>query len=58
MDEMLYFIGNMGFPIVISVYLLVRIEKKIDLLTKSIDQLDNTMERVIEYQKCREKARN
>lgn len=32
-------IANLGFPIVISVYLLVRIEAKLDDLSKSITDL-------------------
>ncbi|GBF11074.1 YvrJ family protein [Tepidibacillus infernus] len=32
-------IGNVGFPIVIAIYLLIRFEKKIDTLRQSIDQL-------------------
>lgn len=36
MDEILVQIGNYGFPVVISIYLLVRIEKKLDELTRAI----------------------
>lgn len=32
-------IQNFGFPIAISLYLLVRMEKKIDLLSNSISEL-------------------
>jgi len=32
-------IGNVGFPIGIAIYLLIRFEKKIDILRQSIDQL-------------------
>lgn len=32
-------VGNVGFPIVIAIYLLIRFEKKIDSLRESIDQL-------------------
>jgi len=38
-DEMLKLIGNFGFPIVVSAYLLVRIEGKLGELTKSITEL-------------------
>jgi hypothetical protein len=51
MEEMLNQISNVGFPIVVSIYLLLRFEKKIDILTKSIDQLDDTMEKMMAYQK-------
>lgn len=39
MDEMLKTIGQYGFPMVVSVYLLIRFESKIDSLTKSIDSM-------------------
>jgi len=39
MEQMFGFIANMGFPIVISVYLLVRIENRLESLTKSIHEL-------------------
>ncbi|MGI6189847.1 MAG: YvrJ family protein [Caldicoprobacteraceae bacterium] len=39
MDQILGFVGNVGFPIVLSVYLLVRIESKLDDLTRSIQEL-------------------
>lgn len=38
-NTIISFIQNVGFPIGISVYLLVRMEKKIDELTKSIKDL-------------------
>jgi len=39
MDEMLKLVGNFGFPIVVSAYLLVRIEGKLGELTNSITEL-------------------
>lgn len=36
-------IANFGFPIVVCVYLLVRIEGKLDQLTKSIHELANVI---------------
>ncbi|NLK21050.1 MAG: YvrJ family protein [Epulopiscium sp.] len=47
MEEILNYISNIGFPIVVSVYLLVRFEKKIDVLTKSIDQLGDAVGNLI-----------
>ena len=44
MEEMLAYIGNLGFPIVISVFLLVRIETKLESLTKSIYELSKSIE--------------
>lgn len=42
-QEIFMNIANFGFSIVISVYLLVRMEKKIEELTKSIEELNRTI---------------
>lgn len=39
MDQVLAYAANYGFPMVISVYLLVRIEGKLEQLTASINDL-------------------
>lgn len=39
MEEIYSNIANLGFPIVISIYLLVRIEGKLNQLTESINEL-------------------
>jgi hypothetical protein len=39
LEQVLGMIANMGFPIVISVYLLVRIENRMENLTESIQSL-------------------
>jgi len=36
-------IANLGFPVVVSIYLLVRMEGKLDELTKSIAELSRTI---------------
>lgn len=36
-------IGNYGFPMAIAIYLLVRVEGKMDKLTESVTQLTNTL---------------
>jgi hypothetical protein len=38
-EEMLAPIANLGFPIVVSIYLLVRVENKLDKLSDSINEL-------------------
>ena len=40
MDDLLNVIGNLGFPIAVTVYLLVRFEKKIDQLNETIYDLN------------------
>ncbi|WP_456364978.1 YvrJ family protein (plasmid) [Priestia aryabhattai] len=38
-------IGNFGFPIVISIYLLIRFEKRIEVLTTAITELKQVAEK-------------
>lgn len=45
MEELIAQIANVGFPIVVSMYLLVRIEGKMSDLTRSIDKLTDVLER-------------
>lgn len=46
MDEILTLIGNVGFPIAVSAYLLVRIEGKLHDLTASIHDLRQAIEKI------------
>lgn len=39
MEDLLNMIGNVGFPIAVSVYLLIRIESKLNDLTEAIGDL-------------------
>ncbi|WP_138207750.1 YvrJ family protein [Haloimpatiens lingqiaonensis] len=43
MDSIVNLIGNLGFPIAISLYLLIRIEGKLENLTQSINTLSNVI---------------
>ena len=43
MNEILSQVGNFGFPMVVSIYLLVKIERKLDELTKAINNLGRIM---------------
>lgn len=43
MEDLLMQAGNIGFPIVVSIYLLVRIEKKLDDLTAAISNLGQAL---------------
>jgi prefoldin subunit 5 len=36
-------IGNIGFPIAVAIYLLIRFEKRIDALRENINQLEQTI---------------
>lgn len=44
MDTVVNLIGNVGFPIAVSIYLLVRIEGKLETLTASINGLSSAIE--------------
>jgi len=46
MEDLLKAIANWGFPIVVSVYLLVRIETKLDSLEEAIKELSLTLARI------------
>ncbi|MBP2022975.1 hypothetical protein J2Z44_002800 [Clostridium punense] len=39
-NELINLIGNVGFPVAISAYLLIRLEKNIAMLTSSINKLN------------------
>lgn len=45
MNEIFAGIANLGFPIVVSIYLLVRVEGKLDSLTNSINDLAKAISR-------------
>jgi YvrJ protein family len=40
--EWLNFFGNVGFPIAITVYLLIRLEKRMELLISSVQDMKHT----------------
>lgn len=46
MEEIFNAISNFGFPIVITVYLLVRFERKLDLMTEVLNDLKNEIEKL------------
>ncbi|PAB57525.1 YvrJ family protein [Anaeromicrobium sediminis] len=46
MEEIYTHIANLGFPIVVSMYLLMRIEGKLESLTKSIIDLSNNISKL------------
>lgn len=46
-EQIIASVGNMGFPIVVSWYLLVRMENKLDKLSLNIDNLTRAIEAVL-----------
>ncbi|WP_373899478.1 YvrJ family protein [Haloimpatiens sp. FM7315] len=47
MENLVGLVGNLGFPIAISLYLLVRIEGKLESLTGSINNLSNVIKAML-----------
>ena len=43
MEEMLVLVGNYGFPVAVSFYLLIRLEGKMETLTESIHSLSQAL---------------
>ncbi len=43
MEELMHLIGNFGFPVAVSIYLLVRLEGKLETLTESIHSLSQAL---------------
>ena len=40
-NELIGLIGNVGFPVAVSGYLLIRLEKQLEILSGSINKLNN-----------------
>lgn len=49
MDDLVNVISNVGFPIAISAYLLLRLEGKIDTLAGNIGDLARVIEHIKDY---------
>lgn len=43
MEELVVLIGNFGFPVAVSMYLLIRLEGKLETLTESIHSLSEAL---------------
>lgn len=39
-NELIGLVGNVGFPVAVSAYLLIRLEKQLDCLSSSINKLN------------------
>lgn len=40
-NELIGLVGNVGFPVAVSCYLLIRLEKQLNSLSNSINKLNN-----------------
>ena len=45
MEELVVLVGNFGFPVAVSMYLLIRLEGKLETLTESIHSLTEVLVR-------------
>ncbi len=43
MEELVVLVGNFGFPVAVSIYLLIRLEGKLETLTESIHSLSEAI---------------
>lgn len=47
MEELVPIIANLGFPIVVSLYLLIRVEKKIEELSACLKELSKNISKML-----------
>ena len=47
MDELTPLVANLGFPIVVSLYLLIRVERKIEELTACIKETSKNISKML-----------
>ena len=47
MEELTPLVANLGFPIVVSLYLLIRVEKKIEELTACIKEANKNLSKML-----------
>ncbi|ACQ52614.1 YvrJ family protein [Clostridium botulinum] len=50
-DQLIKLISDVGLPIAVSLYLLLRIEKKLDEITKALTSLDKTITSAMKQEK-------
>lgn len=50
-DEIIMLISNVGFPVAVTTYLLVRLDQRLEELTKAFMNLTKVIETAIEHQK-------
>ena len=47
MDELTPLVANLGFPIVVSLYLLIRVERKMEELTTCIKEANDNITKML-----------
>lgn len=48
-DELVKLISNLGFPVAVSIYLLVKLDKRLEELTKAFLKFSNILISVMEH---------
>ncbi|MBU5484149.1 YvrJ family protein [Clostridium sp. MSJ-11] len=48
-DELVKLISNLGFPVAVSIYLLVKLDKRLEELTKAFLKFSNILLSVMEH---------
>ncbi|HCL4436572.1 TPA: YvrJ family protein [Clostridium botulinum] len=56
-EQLIKIVSDVGFPIAVSLYLLLRIEKKLDEITKALTILDKTITSIMKQQKDEESTK-
>lgn len=57
MEELIKAVANLGFPIAISIFLLVRVESKMEKLTESINKLSTSIAEINVMTQIKESVR-
>ena len=47
MDELTPLVANLGFPIVVSLYLLIRVERKLEELTACVKEANKNLAKML-----------
>ncbi len=47
LDDLTPLISNLGFPIVVALYLLIRVEKKIEVVEQKIEEVTKTISKLL-----------
>ena len=47
MDELMPLVANLGFPIVVSLYLLIRVERKLEELTACVKEANKNLAKML-----------
>jgi len=46
-DDLVFLVGNLGFPIAVSVYLLIRVEGRLEAINGALKELKHNISRLL-----------